>query len=567
MRGDGPQTVGAGGTLFGMTGLLALAALASPALLPATAPKLVLLISIDQFRADYVDRFTDHYLPPKTGDRLGGFRWLEQTGVRFTDAHHHHVPTATGPGHSVLMTGSIPAVNGIVGNEWFDRVAGKAHYVTSDDSVQTVGGTSLPQSPRPLKVTTVGDELKMATGGRSKVVGIAFKDRASILMAGHAADAVVWFDGGTGNWVTSTFYAPDKRLPAWAQAIDDAKGSQKALGARWTPSLPAEAYANARRAPFEKAPASGGLFDHPLGGTANAAYFKNLTTSAQGQEFLFDTVERAVDAEGLGTHKTPDVLVVNLSTNDYVGHAWGPNSPEVMDISVVTDRLLGRLFTKLNKTVPGGIDNVAIVVTADHGVAPIPEEAQGYRIESARVTTSVARAIDAALDAKYGPADWVMGDAVFEQNVYLNRAEIAERTLRPEQVEMVALDAALKVPGMFAGFTRTQLMDGRLPSWPWVEYAVNGFHPTLGGDLMVFEAPNAYLGAGTGTGHGSVWSYDHHVPILTRWRGQRPQTVARRVYTQDIASTLSLLLGIEYPSGNVGSPLVEALPDRLSKGR
>ena len=543
-----------------MTGLLALAALARPALLPPTAPKLVLMISIDQFRADYVDRFTDRYLPPKRGGALGGFRWLGETGVRFTDAHHHHVPTATGPGHAVLMTGSIPAVNGIIGNDWFDRAAGKAHYVTSDDSVETVGGKSGPQSPRPLKVTTVGDELKLATAGRSKVVGIAFKDRASILMAGHAADEVVWFDGGTGNWVTSTFYAPDRRLPAWAESINAARLSERAVGESWTPLLASGEYADTRLAPFEKPTGTARLFDHPLGKVAGSAYFGELTRSAQGQEFLFDTVERAIDADRLGQHDVPDVLVVNLSSNDYVGHKWGPDSPEVKDLAIVTDRLLSRLFNKLDKSVPGGIDNVAIVVTADHGVLPIPEEAQSYRIESPRVTTSVAKAIDAALDAKYGPADWVMGDSIFEQNVYLNRAQIAAKGLLPEEVEQTAADAALASSGIYAALTRTAILGGRVPSYPWIEYAVNGFHPTLGGDLMVFEAPGAYLGGGKGTGHGSVWSYDHHVPILTHWAGQRPQKVARRVYTQDIASTLSTLLGIEYPSGNVGQPLMEAMP-------
>lgn len=543
-----------------MTGIFALAALAQPALLPPTAPKLVLLISIDQCRADYIDRFADQYLPAKRGGQLGGFRWLDETGVRFTDAHHHHVPTATGPGHSILMTGSIPAVNGIVGNDWFDRATGKSHYVTQDDTVETVGGTSKPQSARPLKVTTVGDELKMATAGRSKVVGIAFKDRASILMAGHAADDVVWFDSGTGNWVTSTYYAPDRKLPSWAESINAQRLSQKSLGQSWTPLLPTESYADTRRAPFEKPTASGKLFDHSLGAATGSPYFTAFTRSAQGQNFLFDTVETAIDSERLGQHEVPDVLVVNLSTNDYVGHAWGPNSPEVKDISIVTDRLLGRLFTKLDKTIPGGIDNVAIVVTADHGVCPIPEEAQQYRIDSPRVTTNIAEAIDEALDRKYGAADWVMGNSVFEQNVFLNRAQIAALKLVPEEVERTAVDAAMEVPGMFVGFTRTQILNGRLPSWPWVQYAVNGFHPSLGGDLMIFEAPGAYLGGGTGTGHGSVWSYDHHVPILTHWRGQKTGKVARTVYTHDIASTLSTLMGIEYPSGNVGSPLVEALP-------
>lgn len=535
---------------------LALLAVARPALLPTNAPKLVVVISIDQGRADYIDRFSDNYLPPKSGSTLGGLRWLSETGVRYMDAHHHHVPTFTAVGHAVLTTGSVPAIDGIVGNNWWDRAAKKEHYSTSDDTVQTVGGTMGGQSARPLKVTTVGDELKMATNGRSKVVGISFKDRASILMAGHAADEVVWFDYGVGNFVTSTYY--DTKLPDWADKFNKSKEMDSFLGKTWTPSMPEAAYVNARNAPHEK---GSKMFAHTLAKEPSSKFYSSVVASAFGQNAVFDLVELAVKADKLGQHATPDMLVVNLASNDYVGHSWGPNSPEAMDIWAVTDKRLSRLFNLLDKQVPGGIDKVAIVVAADHGVSAIPSEmADVYRIGAGRVSGSaIKKAVESALDKKYGEADWVLNYNGCD--IYIDWKTIDKKGLAHEQVESTAADAAMTVPGVYRAFTRTAILDGRLPAMPYREWVTNGLNPLVGGDVIVMDAPNQIESGSTGTTHGSAWAYDTHVPILTHWGGQKPARIARRVYTHDIASTLSLLLGIEYPSGNVGQPLREALPD------
>jgi len=524
-------------------------------------PKLVLLVSIDQCRGDFVERFAPYYLPARSGGKLGGFRFLSETGAWFRDAHHNHVPTATGPGHATLMTGSEPAVNGIIGNMWFDRARNRGHYVVDDPQVQTVGGQSGPMSPRPLLVTTVGDELKMATNGRSKVVGIAMKDRASILMAGHSADTVIWYEGNSGNWVTSSWYARDKKLPTWVDELNRSRLVDRAYGTAWEPLLPADAYAVSRKAPGE--PVTGSAtkaFSHPLGagGSPDRAYWNNLIGSHYGNEFVFATVERALDAERLGQRDVPDVLVMNLSTNDYVGHRFGPNSPEVQDISIRTDRLLSGLFNTLNRKI--GIDNVAIVVTGDHGVLPVPEEMTGvYRLPAGRVTANLARPVQEALTASFGEGQWVLGMGLYEQNFYLNRETAAAKKVAMSDVERVAADTLMKQPGIYTAFTRTQILNNQLPQWDWIKRAVNGFHPVLGGDVMAFEAPGFYFGGGTGTGHGSAWDYDSHVPILMRGPGINRGKFSNRVHTADIASTLCQLLGIEYPTGNVGRPLVDAL--------
>jgi predicted AlkP superfamily pyrophosphatase or phosphodiesterase len=524
-------------------------------------PKLVVLISIDQFRGDYAERFWPYFLPARSGGKLGGFRFLMETGAHFRNAMHNHLPTATGPGHATLMSGSEPAYNGIVGNEWFDRVANKPVYCVDDKSVETVGGTSAPMSPRNLTVTTVGDELKMATNGKSKVVGVAIKDRASILMAGHAADTVIWYDSGTGNWVTSTWYAPLKQLPAWVSALNAEKPVDKFAGKVWEPLLPDDAYSITRMSPFEKPAANGKPFSHPMETSPGRPLNAGIIPASFGNEFTFQAATRAIDAEKLGLDDAPDILVVNLSSNDYVGHRYGPNSPEAMDMTVRTDRLLSDFLNTLQTKVPGGLDSVAIVITGDHGVVPIPEESDKvYKIGVKRgVEKAMIDAVTKALAAKFGEGKWILGTGLYEQNLYLNRPLAAEKNVKMEDLEKAAAAAALEVEGVFAAFTRTQIMNNGIPLYAWRERVMNGFHTKMGGDVMVLEAAGWYLGGGVGTGHGSVWDYDAHVPIIIRAKGIKAGNYLKQVQTSGIAPTVSRLLGIEVPSGNVGVPLVDSI--------
>ena len=524
-------------------------------------PKLVVLISIDQFRGDYVERYAPYFLPAKVGRKIGGFRFLMETGAHFRSAIHNHIPTATGPGHATLMTGSEPAYDGIVSNDWFDRGKGKSIYCVYDPLVECVGGKSDPESPRNLLVTTVGDELKMATNGRSKVVGVAVKDRAAILMAGHAADAVVWYEPSTANWVTSSWYAPTKQLPSWIAGFNSERIVDKEAGKVWEPLLPNDAYVITRKAPAEKPSPNDKPFSHAFDTKPGKSLFSGVITSRFGNEMTFAVAERAISGEHLGQHDVPDVLVINLSSNDYVGHQYGPNSPEVMDMTVRTDRLLSEFMNSLNSTVPGGIDNVAMVVTGDHGVVPIPEESnEVYKTGVVRgVGARVVKAVSATLTAKFGKGDWVLGGELFEQNLYLNRELALQKGLKMADVEDAAAEAADTVLGTFRAFTRTQILNNQVPAYPWRERLINGFNAGKGGDVMVLEAPGDYAYGGTGTGHGAIWDYDAHVPILIRAKGIKPGIYLNRVHTSDIAPTISRLLGIEVPSGNVGVPLVDTL--------
>jgi predicted AlkP superfamily pyrophosphatase or phosphodiesterase len=550
-----------------MAGLLAVAALSiSSVVAPPpqsrvglNAPKLVVLVSIDQFRGDYIQRFGSYFLPAKSGSKLGGFRYLMETGADFQSAVHNHVPTATGPGHATLMTGSEPAYDGIIGNDWLDRSTGKSVYCVSDPDVETVGGMAAPASPRNLKVTTVGDELKMATNGKSKVVGVALKDRAAILMAGHAADTVLWFDNKTGNFVTSTWYAPNKQLPAWVQQFNSEKRLDKIAGKPWEPLLANDVYSIARNSPGTKVADNGKPFSHVMPSAPGEKLYGAMWTSNFGSEFTLQAATEAVKSEKLGQDEYPDVLVINLSSNDYIGHTYGPNSPEVMDITIRTDRLLSDFLNMLQTTVPGGMDGIAFVVTGDHGVVPIVSEAHDvYKIPVVSgVSRAAQTAIDAGLTEKYGAGKWVLG--IYEQNVYLNRELAKSKNIPMSVLEQDAVEAALTATGIYTAFGRTQIMNNGVPDYPWRARLINGFNPITGGDVMILEGPGNYLGGSGGTGHGAVWDYDAHVPILFRARGIKPGHYLNRVYTSGIAPTISRLLGIEVPSGNVGTPLVDAL--------
>lgn len=530
--------------------------------LGASKLRLVVVFSIDQFRADYLNRFANFYLPAKSGSTLGGFNYLKLYAANYVDAHHAHLPTATGPGHATILTGSDAALNGIVGNDWYDRVTGKQVYCVEDAASKTVGGESAPMSPKNLLVTTIGDELKMATNGKAKVVGIALKDRASILMAGHAADTVIWFDGGNGGWVTSSFYAPNMKLPNWVQTLNSKGIPEKGLQETWTPLLKDEDYGAARRAPFVKGQPASPVFSHALAATNPRDKFRNWTSSPSAQKFVFDTVKTAIDAEGLGKDEVPDILAINLSSNDYIGHTFGPNSPEVLDISVSTDRMLSDLFNFLNNSVEGGMRNVVVCLTADHGVLPIVEEAtEAYRLPSMRIKADdVINKVEGALSSKFGTGKWVL--SFNEPHLYLDRALIASKDLKNEDCESVAAEAARDVPGIGFAFTRTQVMNGWLPKWNWAQMATNSFYAGRSGDVLVLESPGTYFGGGTGTGHGSAWAYDSHVPLLISGGIIKAGTFARTVSVADLAPTLSQILGIEQPSGNMGRPLHEALEKR-----
>jgi predicted AlkP superfamily pyrophosphatase or phosphodiesterase len=543
-------------------------------------PALTVVISIDQFRADYLTRFADLFLPARQPDgRVGGFRYLMSGGSWFVNARYTHFPTFTCVGHAAMMTGAQPDVSGIVSNRWWDRQARAEVYCVDDDRFRVVGAVASskakPMGPLRLRTTTVGDELKLATNGAAKVVTLALKDRAAVLMGGHTQDVSLWFDDAGGRWISSTAFARDGKLPAWAEALNTEAIPDRALGTSWAVSVPEAALARAIPPPLteQQAHGFGARFPHQVGSekTASNYFLFSLTPSANA--FVFETARRAVTAEKLGQRGAPDLLAVNLSTNDYVGHVFGPYSPEVLEITVQTDRELAGFLGFLDRAVPGGLAEVVIVLTSDHGVAPIPEDLQTRNISAGRVPVNeLLGAVEQALTSAFGGGAWVGNGAdgksvgaFVDPNLYLSQAAVEQalasgRAVSREQIEAVAARAVMALPGVYAAYTRSQLEQGRLPDTALSARITHGFHPHVSGDVVVVTAPGFYPGiGGANTSHGSPWAYDVSVPILIAGPGIRPGVWVDPVSPTSIAPTLSLLLGIAAPSGSDGTILEQAL--------
>jgi predicted AlkP superfamily pyrophosphatase or phosphodiesterase len=361
--------------------LLLLTAFAEAA--PAKKPKLVVAITVDQFRYDYLNKFRSAY--------TGGFARLLDQGAVFTNAYYEHFPTVTAVGHSTILSGATPSISGIVGNEWYDRESGKQVTSVSDDTVDLLGSDAGKggASPRRMLVSTVGDELKMANG-KSKVIGISSKDRSAILPAGRMANGAYWFDVSSGNFVSSTFYF--KQLPDWVVRFNQSRVADQWAGHDW---MPVDAKGEAKS--FLKLPAKG-----------EKNYYNLLDRSPFHNDLLELLAEAAIEGEQLGSHDVSDVLSVSFSANDRVGHAVGPDAPQMRDITISTDRTIGRLLDFLDKKIGAG--NYLAFFTADHGVAPLPEVMRDRKMPGGRIPEgAVLNAVQGALAARYGAGNWVAG--------------------------------------------------------------------------------------------------------------------------------------------------------------
>jgi hypothetical protein len=533
---------------------------------PVSRPKLVVVLSVDQLRADYLTRFEDLFLPANAGGKPGGFRWLMQKGAWFADAHHDHYPTYTGPGHAVLLTGAPPQASGIVGNQWFDRDWKRIRYCVEGGTAPAANGG--PVSPETLLVTTVGDELETATGGNAKTFSFGLKDRAAVLMAGHLADGVFWFDESRGRWQTSDWYRGDDKMPEWLREWNQRRLPDEAFGKDWTFDAGAGALLRLWVPPGDARPQA---FSIPLdqgkplakGGEGNEArtWYRNWARTPWANDWVLQSALRCVFAEGLGKDAWPDLLTVNLSTNDYIGHGWGPDSAQVLDVTVKTDRALSAFLQGLDAEV--GLANVAFVLSADHGVAPNPLKSRKSGLPSGiqpdddgGVGVSPQRdAAEKALDAAFGADDWVLQHV--EHQVYLNPDAFGRHPgVTRESAEAVAAEACERFPGMHACFTRTQILEGRLPDTPAARAVSLGFHRRVSGDVVIVAEPLwSPVRSRDGATHGSVFPYDSHVPLIFAGFGASAAVVRERASTRDIAPTLSFLLGISPPSGSQGRVL------------
>ncbi|HWC75910.1 MAG TPA: alkaline phosphatase family protein, partial [Blastocatellia bacterium] len=511
------------------------------------------VITVDQFRADFLDRFAHLFGP-------GGFRRLLKDGAFFANANYDYVPTYTAPGHAAIFTGAGPAQNGIVGNTWFDRAAGRVRIMVSDTQVRTIGtngvvGEAGAPSPRVLLGSTLGDQMRLSNNYQSKVVAVALKDRSAVLPGGHNPNGAYWFDNRTGSFVTSDYYT--KELPGWVKTFNTKERPDKYFGRKWERTLSADAY---KIAQTENTPAQrstlGSKFPYTVtGGEEHPGprFYSAFEITPFASEYLWNFARTAVESESLGSDEFPDLLAISFSSPDLAGHYYGPDSQELVDTWVRLDRLVADLLVYLDRRV--GASNFVVAVSGDHGVAPVPEYLQSRRIDSGRINPrDITNAVGEALKQKFGDKKWVLG--FVNEQVYLDHKLIAEQKLNASEVEQVSGEAALAVPGIVAYYTRTQIAEGRMPPNPIARRIQNGFHPARCGDVWLVTKPFYFVAEGAlATTHGSPYNYDTHVPIVLLGPGVRAGRYFIECSPADIAPTLSALLGIETTPNRVGRVL------------
>ena len=526
--------------------------------------KLVLQITIDGLRADLLSRYQKNFAE-------GGFRYLLDEGVVYTDAHYQHANTETIVGHTTLATGAFPSTHGMVGNVWYDRKAGELSYNIEDpdspllpsrknitsgeqlDPSQKISRTK-GRSPEAILVATLSDELAAYYGGRSKIFGVSGKDRSAVAMAGHVGKAF-WYSTDTGDMVTSKYYYDD--YPQWASDWNALRKAEKYAGTSWQLLNEKSTYLLAEqddRSYETDLKGYGRVFPHPFGNIDDKLFLTRLLVSPVGDKLLLDFSKKLISSEQLGQDDIPDYLSISFSAVDVVNHFFGPSSLENEDTVLQLDRTLADLFKYIDKTV--GLKHTLIVLSADHGMADMPEymTEQGYKVGRIKQQTIIETAND--VGKKQFGIDSITR-YFFRPYMYLDEDKIAKAELSMAEVERaiaVALSdiegIALAVPS--SGFT--SLQNGQA-----VEQIRRNYHPSRSGDIYVVQQPYWFMfeSGPIAVMHGSPWRYDTHVPIIFAGAGIDSEVVHRLVHPVDVSPSIAAVLGMSPPAGSNGSVLVE----------
>jgi predicted AlkP superfamily pyrophosphatase or phosphodiesterase len=527
-----------------MLALSLLAAFSFPISSSASAynghPKLIVVIVIDQFRGDYLDRYRDEF-----GD--SGFRFLLDHGAYFPNCNYNYANTRTAPGHATLFTGAYSNGHGIVSNEWWDQK--KKRMVTSveDEDTKLVGAEGKSgASPRNLMADTLGDEMKLATQGKSRVFAISLKDRASVLPGGFSADAAYWIDPKSGVWITSTYYRD--QLPPWAQNFNSTR-QQKYWDRDWVDAQGIKLASTAHRKSKDG---------------SDAGFYEVLGPTSFANQYEFEFARELVVYENVGRGPATDLLSISLSANDILGHQVGPGSPAMHQMALDLDRDLADFINFLGHQI--GLADVWIALSADHGVSAVPDDAKKLRIPAANLDISKLESqINAALTAKFSPGHpaqfmkldypqaWIDPDAFTAAHIHERDAE-------------TAVGEAMKQVGLRDYYTKSQLAAGEVPNTALGRKYLNSYSPE--GSWYVLGVPDIYtIGPGKGTDHTSPYNYDTHVPLLLFGIPFQAGTYRTSVEPIDLAPTLASLLGINAPTHSVGRVLTEALaPPHPSSG-
>ncbi|HEY4539243.1 MAG TPA: alkaline phosphatase PafA [Faecalibacter sp.] len=538
-------------TFLSVLGLFA--SLSAYAQTPTEKPKLVVGIVVDQMRWDYLYRYQDRY----TND---GFKRLLNEGFSNENTYIPYVPTYTAIGHSTIYTGSVPAIHGIAGNDFIIQATGQDMYCTQDDEVNGVGATSKAgkMSPKNLLVSTVTDQLKLSNNFRSKVYGVSLKDRGGILPAGHFADAAFWFDGESGNWITSTFYMNE--LPKWLKKFNEKKLTEKYLD-QWNTLYPIETYLQSEKDGNTYRSTYKGLdqmkFPYDLKKLKKENGLGLIRSTPFGNSLTKDIALAIIENEKLGQseHGVTDFLAVSFSSTDYVGHQFSPNTIEAEDTYLRLDKDLGEMFTYLDQKVGKG--QYLVFLTADHGGAHNPKYFQDKKGNAGYFPTSdVKKVLNAKLTKEFKVDDIVRSLSNYQ--VHLNYSVIASNDLDEDEIKEEIVKFMRKVEGVAFAVDMDRIGEASIPALI-KERMINGYNRKRSGAINYILEPQWYGGkqnAG-GTTHGTWGSYDAHIPFVLMGWGIKPGKNYNPVHMTDIAPTVAALLQIEEPNGNIGKPVTE----------
>lgn len=517
-------------------------------------PKLVVGIMVDQMRWDYINKFKANFTSNN------GFLRLVNEGATCDYTMIPYVPTVTAVGHASVYTGSVPALNGITGNNWFDNYSQKSVYCVDDNTVNSVGienSAAGKMSPINLWTTTIGDELKIATNFKSKVIGLSIKDRGAILPAGHSADGAFWYDSKTGNFISSTYYA--SQLPSWVTNYNNQHRVDSLYTKGWNLSLTKaiyEANCDQDQNDYESTPLGKEqkAFPYNLSQFIGKDYGK-ISSTPLGNTLLADLAEQAIINEKMGQDDITDLLAISFSSPDYIGHSFGPDSWETMDGYIKLDATLAKLFAVLDKQV--GKNNYTIFLTADHAVAHVPGFSKKHQLPGGTVSEDQLKKDLSNYIASKG-FDAKLISTIREYNLHFNTALM--ETLGIERARLVQLCRQF----LEKQSDILQVVDARNAAIAPLPVALreriaNGYNAQRAGDLFIVTKSGYVDGYATGTSHGVLYNYDAHIPLLFWGKGIQHKVVNTPTYMTDIAPTISTLLGIQMPSGSIGKPILEVL--------
>ncbi len=520
----------------------------------AVRPKLIIGITVDQMRYDYIEKYRNDFSE-------NGFKRLVAEGFFCRNVQYNYMPTYTGPGHASIFTGTTPSLHGIIENDWYERSSGLTIYCSSDSTVQGVGtiGKSGQMSPHYLTASTLGDALELFTNKRSKVFGIAMKDRGAILPAGRMADAAYWFVGADeGKWATSSWYMNE--LPAWVKNFNERGLATEYLSQTWSLLKDESAYDeslpdnNAYESPFKGTLRPVFPYDLPALRSANGN-FDLLKATPFGNAMTVDFAKALIEGEELGMDDITDMLCLSFSATDYVGHQFGIHSREAQDCYLRLDLQIADLIDYLDKKF--GRESYLLFLSADHGGTPTPSYVTKEKgIGGYWKSEQLEYFVEGELVKKYGPGDWIINES--NQNIFFNRTLMSAAKINIKEVQYEVANMILTYPEVLMSFTANDLAQFRGGS-VMKEMVQNGFSQTLSGDVIYILKPGYIEYGMTGTTHGSSFNADTHVPAIFFGVGvAKGESFSPYVIT-DIAPTISSICRLPFPDACTGQPIVEAM--------